>query len=259
MPGVVLVDGLKVVRTEHEDYQREGRVDLHALLDAVQCVAPWLERIVPRRSAAVEAVFDHTDLVTGIDERPLHDAGPALVERETTARVRDDSPRQRITVDQDLQHLSRFRMARSNRQCLKCRRPVNTIARPCSSAAAMTSASFIDPPGWTTAVAPADATESRPSRNGKNASDAATDPRNVSPLAFMRATFTASTRLIWPAPIASVRLALVKMTVFDFTCAHSRQAKRSAVHSSVVGCRLVTTRRSFDGHGAEASTTRSPS
>ena len=32
-------------------------------------------------------------------------------------------------------------------QCLKCRRPVNTIARPCSSAAAITSASRTDPPG----------------------------------------------------------------------------------------------------------------
>ena len=49
--------------------------------------------------------------------------------------------------------------------------------------------------------------------------------------AFIRATFTASTRLIWPAPIASVRSALVKMTVFDLTCAQSRHANRSACHS----------------------------
>ena len=61
-------------------------------------------------------------------------------------------------------------------QCRKCRRPVNTIARPCSSAAAMTSASFTDPPGCTTAVAPAAASASRPSRNGKNASEATTLP-----------------------------------------------------------------------------------
>ena len=32
-------------------------------------------------------------------------------------------------------------------QCRKCRRPANTIARPCSSAAAITSASRTDPPG----------------------------------------------------------------------------------------------------------------
>ena len=75
---------------------------------------------------------------------------------------------------------SGFRVRAPNReaQCLKCRRPVNTIAIPCSSAAAITSASRTEPPGCTTAVAPAAATASRPSRNGKNASDAATDPRS---------------------------------------------------------------------------------
>ena len=33
--------------------------------------------------------------------------------------------------------------------------PVNTIAMPCSSAAAITSSSRIEPPGWITAVMPA--------------------------------------------------------------------------------------------------------
>ena len=41
---------------------------------------------------------------------------------------------------------------------------------PCSSAAAMTSSSRIEPPGWMTATAPASASTSRPSRNGKKAS-----------------------------------------------------------------------------------------
>ena len=35
--------------------------------------------------------------------------------------------------------------------------------------------------------------------------------------AFITATFTASTRLICPAPTASVRSAVVKITAFDFT------------------------------------------
>ena len=42
------------------------------------------------------------------------------------------------------------------------------------SAAAITSASRTLPPGWMTARTPAAASTSRPSRNGKNASDAAT-------------------------------------------------------------------------------------
>ena len=50
--------------------------------------------------------------------------------------------------------------------------PVKTIAMPRSLAAAMTSSSRMLPPGWITATAPLSATTSRPSRNGKNASDA---------------------------------------------------------------------------------------
>src|SRR5689334_23582108 len=54
--------------------------------------------------------------------------------------------------------------------------PLNTMAMPASSAAAMTSLSLSEPPGWITAVAPASATASKPSGNGKNASEAATEP-----------------------------------------------------------------------------------
>ena len=53
---------------------------------------------------------------------------------------------------------------------------VKTIARPASSAAAMTSSSRIEPPGWMIAVAPASAAARSPSAKGKNASDATTEP-----------------------------------------------------------------------------------
>ena len=107
--------------------------------------------------------------------------------------------------------------------------PVNTIARPRSSAAAITSASRTDPPGCTTAVAPASATRveavaEREERVGGRDRCPASDPG----AAFITATFTASTRLICPAPTASVRSAPVKITAFDFTCAHTRHANRSA-------------------------------
>ena len=45
--------------------------------------------------------------------------------------------------------------------------PVNTIATPAASAAAITSASRIEPPGSITAVAPASIADNRPSANGK--------------------------------------------------------------------------------------------
>jgi len=61
-------------------------------------------------------------------------------------------------------------------QCLKWRLPVKTIEMPCLSAQATTSSSFLDPPGCTTAVMPAAAAFSTLSGNGKNASEAITDP-----------------------------------------------------------------------------------
>src|SRR5690606_4077830 len=87
-------------------------------------------------------------------------------------------------------------------QCLKWRTPVNTMAMPCSSAAAITSASRIEPPGWITALMPASAAASMPSRNGKNASEAITEPSTTRPasaalIPAMRAEYT---RLICPAP-----------------------------------------------------------
>ncbi len=78
--------------------------------------------------------------------------------------------------------------------------------------------------------------------------------------AFITATFTASTRLICPAPTASVRSGPVKTIVFDFTCAQTLHANRSAVHSSAVGARCVTTfGKSPAGQGSAASPTRSRS
>ena len=51
-------------------------------------------------------------------------------------------------------------------QWRKWRRPVNTIAAPASSQAAITSPSRFEPPGWISAVAPARIAASGPSGNG---------------------------------------------------------------------------------------------
>src|SRR5699024_4095714 len=51
-------------------------------------------------------------------------------------------------------------------QWRKCLRPVTTMAMPWSSAASVTPSSRTEPPGCTTAVAPAAAAASRPSGNG---------------------------------------------------------------------------------------------
>ena len=81
------------------------------------------------------------------------------------------------------------------------------------SAAAITSSSRSEPPGWITAVAPASAITCRPSAKGKNASDAATEPivrlcfspcARAASAAFHAAMRAASTRDICPAPMPTV-------------------------------------------------------
>src|SRR5262249_20176442 len=99
------------------------------------------------------------------------------------ARLAGALPGERVLAasaadDQDLHQWRKWRMA------------VNTIAMPCSSAAAITSASRLLPPGWMTARMPKPAATSTLSRKGRNASDAITAPASAmfSSLAFMAAT-----------------------------------------------------------------------
>ena len=139
-------------------------------------------------------------------------------------------------------------------QCLKWRTPVNTIAIPSRSAAAITSSSRVEPPGWATAVAPACAAASIPSGNGKNASLANTESVRSRPTRFAFATDCriASTREVAPPPSASVRSVLPKTTALLLTCFATLQLKASARSSSSVGLRRVAV-----GHEAISSIARS--
>src|SRR3989454_545631 len=107
------------------------------------------------------------------------------------------------------------------------------MAMPAASAAATTSASFIEPPGWITAVTPARAPNSRPSGNGKNASEAMTAPR-VRSAARCTASWTASTRDIWPAPTPTAAPSLNSTIALDFTCLTAVHANPSCSHSASV-------------------------
>ena len=90
---------------------------------------------------------------------------------------------------------------------------MKTIARPASSAAAITSSSRIEPPGWMTAVAPASTAANSPSANGKKASEATAEPIvlgyghpafSAASRAFQAAIRADSRRFIWPAPMPAV-------------------------------------------------------
>ena len=77
---------------------------------------------------------------------------------------------------------------------------------PWALAASTTSSSRIEPPGWIAARAPCSAAATSPSANGKNASEATTQPSNANPdfFPYMTATSDESMRLIWPAPMPIV-------------------------------------------------------
>jgi hypothetical protein len=70
----------------------------------------------------------------------------------------------------------RRRCSRPRAQWRKCRRAVNTIAAPALSTASTVRWSRSEPPGWMIAVTPAARPISAASGNGKNASEAMTDP-----------------------------------------------------------------------------------
>src|SRR5579875_3210951 len=125
-------------------------------------------------------------------------------------------------------------------QCLNWRSPVKTIAMPCSSAAAITSASRTDPPGWATAVMPAAAMVSKPSRKGKKASLAPAPPRAL-PAALATASSPGETRFCWPAPMPTAMPLAARTIALDLTAAHTRQASCRSRQAAELGARLVTT------------------
>src|SRR5207248_3802022 len=119
-------------------------------------------------------------------------------------------------------------------QCLKCRRPVNSIAMWFLFAVSIIIASRSEPPGWMIAVTPARAATSMPSGNGKYASEAMTARRAFSP-ALRTAVSTATTRDIWPGPTPTVARPLARTIAFEVTCFTQRHANRRSVNSSSEG------------------------
>ena len=73
---------LKVVGAEHQDHQRQRRVDFNPLLQAGHAVASGLEGVVPHRAAAVQTILDDARLAACLNQLTLEDPGPAAFEHE---------------------------------------------------------------------------------------------------------------------------------------------------------------------------------
>ena len=109
---------------------------------------------------------------------------------------------------------------------------MNTIAAPASSTAATTSASRLEPPGWTIDETSASSASCGPSGNGKNASEASDGAARSWP--FARAFSSAIARRrrgsSGRAPIPSVCRSFAITIAFETTCLQTRQAKSRSPH-----------------------------
>ena len=118
--------------------------------------------------------------------------------------------------------------------------PVKTMAMPRWSAAAITSGSLTEPPGWMTAVAPAATTVSSPSGKGKKASEATTQPGSGK-VAFIAPNLGRVDAAHLACAYANgLAVACVDNGVRRDMLGRGRQAKSSAASSSSVGLRAVT-------------------
>ena len=148
-------------------------------------------------------------------------------------------------------------------QCRKWRIPVNTMAMPAASAAAITSSSRTEPPGWMTAVAPArGCLEPVGEREERVRGDDRAAGRRLGSrglggvsAAFCAAMRALSTRLIWPAPMPTVAPPLRNDGVRLDVLGHRVQANSRSAISASLGARLVTT---LSSSRVDASRCRAP-
>src|SRR5205085_7419924 len=166
--GVDGEEGLLLVQVRRQRHLHEIRVDRGILV-----VAPYdpEELLLGRRRRQLRVHGLDADL-RGIltlephvgvarrvvtDEHGAEPGGDAVLGEPFDAHpeVVLDGVEERLPVEQCGGH-----------HCWKCRSPVNTIARPSSSARSMIFSSRIPPPGWITAATPAAAAASMPSSKG---------------------------------------------------------------------------------------------
>ena len=103
---IVRMAKLKIVGSQHEDDERQRRIDLDALRQALKPVPAWFEWVIPRCTSPIQAIFNDSQLRPGSVQLVLEHAWPALVKRQPIARIGNDAPSQRIGVNQNLMHIN---------------------------------------------------------------------------------------------------------------------------------------------------------
>ena len=99
---------LEIIRSEHQDDQRQRRMNFHALCQTFETVPARLEWIVPHRAAPIQAVFHHAYSPGGGVHFAFKNARPTLIEGQSVTRAGDDAPGQRVGVNENLLHLGSY-------------------------------------------------------------------------------------------------------------------------------------------------------
>ena len=102
VPRVVGMHRLEIVRAQHEYHEFQRGVDLNPLLKTHQPISPRFVRIVEGGPPTIQTILDHPNAIALPNQGVFHHARPAIFKRKALARVRNDPPRQRIRVYEDL-------------------------------------------------------------------------------------------------------------------------------------------------------------
>ena len=104
-PGVVVrVGELKVVGPEHQNDERQWRVDLDTLRQTSQAIPAWFERIFPDRAPPIQTVLDHPHPPAKIMKAVFEYPRPPFVERQSPTCVGNNPPSERVRVHENVAH-----------------------------------------------------------------------------------------------------------------------------------------------------------
>src|SRR5262249_43445923 len=117
---VVRMAKLKIIRSKHQNDERQRRIDFDTLCKPMQSVSSRLKRILPHRPPAIQAIFNHPHSQSGSVQLAFQNARPALLESKSVSALRNNSPSQRIAINKNLMH---GLLSRLTKECESLRKP----------------------------------------------------------------------------------------------------------------------------------------
>ncbi len=101
---IVRMRKLKIVCSEHQNDKRQRRIDLNALRKPLQPVSARLKGIIKNCPPAIQAIFNDSHPQSGSVQPVFKNPGPSLIKSKSISTVGNNSPSQRVAVDEDLVH-----------------------------------------------------------------------------------------------------------------------------------------------------------